>query len=112
MGGHVARLGSSLKGSVERYNAFIGALESRVLPTARRISALDLGSPETLPELPPVETTPRVLSASELLDEQLWKDNAITALPGTLGVAPAEAASGEGAEELHEGAEGSRRHSA
>lgn len=85
MGGHVARLGASLKGSVERYNAFIGALESRVLPTARRISALDLGAPETLPELPPVETTPRVLSASELLDEQMWRDNGISPLPGTLG---------------------------
>ncbi|ASN52509.1 DNA recombination protein RmuC [Sinomonas sp. R1AF57] len=85
MGGHVARLGASLKGSVERYNAFIGALESRVLPTARRISALDLGARETLPELPPVETTPRVLSASELLDEQMWRDNGIAPLPGTLG---------------------------
>jgi DNA recombination protein RmuC len=97
MGGHVARLGSSLKGSVERYNAFIGALESRVLPTARRISALDLGSPETLPELPPVETTPRVLSASELLDEQMWRDNGIAALPGTLGGSVAADAEDSGA---------------
>lgn len=113
MGGHVARLGSSLKGSVERYNAFIGALESRVLPTARRISALDLGSPETLPELPPVETTPRVLSASELLDEQLWKDNGITALPGTLGGVPAgSGGGGDAGRDLEDGEDGSRLHSA
>ncbi|MCH6469470.1 DNA recombination protein RmuC [Sinomonas terrae] len=69
MGGHVAKLGTSLKSSVERYNAFLGALESRVLPTARRISALDPGAPETLPELAPLASTPRVLSAGELLDE-------------------------------------------
>ena len=44
MGGHVTRLGASLKTSVERYNSFVGALESRVLPTARRISAFDSAS--------------------------------------------------------------------
>lgn len=77
MGGHVSKLGSSLKSSVERYNAFVGALESRVLPTARRISALDPGAPETLPETPPVASTPRVLSASELLDEQQLRDSGL-----------------------------------
>ena len=44
MGGHVTRLGASLTTSVERYNAFVGALESRVLPTARRIGAFDSAS--------------------------------------------------------------------
>lgn len=44
MGGHVTKLGSSLKTSVERYNSFVGALESRVLPTARRIGAFDSAS--------------------------------------------------------------------
>ncbi|BCT76920.1 hypothetical protein SCMU_27620 [Sinomonas cyclohexanicum] len=110
MGGHVARLGSSLKGSVERYNAFIGALESRVLPTARRISALDLGAPETLPDLPPVETTPRVLSASELLDEQMWRDNGIAPLPGTLGGGSGDVDTNSRSRADH--AEGSRRQSA
>ena len=84
MGGHVAKLGSSLKTSVERYNSFVGALESRVLPTARRISALDPGSAEALPEVPPLESTPRVLSASELLDEQQYRDSGLAGrrLPG------------------------------
>ncbi|MEG9248923.1 DNA recombination protein RmuC [Arthrobacter sp. Soc17.1.1.1] len=44
MGGHVTRLGTSLKTSVERYNSFVGALETRVLPTARRIGAFDSAS--------------------------------------------------------------------
>ncbi|NUP73181.1 MAG: DNA recombination protein RmuC [Sinomonas sp.] len=77
MGGHVAKLGTSLKSSVERYNAFVGALESRVLPTARRISSLDPGAPETLPDTPPVSSTPRVLSASELLDAQQLEDSGL-----------------------------------
>jgi DNA recombination protein RmuC len=77
MGGHVAKLGASLKSSVERYNAFVGALESRVLPTARRISALDPAAPETLPEMPPLASTPRVLSASELLDAQQLEDSGL-----------------------------------
>jgi DNA recombination protein RmuC len=41
MGGHITKLGSSLKSSVEKYNSFLGALESRVLPAARRINAFD-----------------------------------------------------------------------
>ncbi|MET0979390.1 MAG: DNA recombination protein RmuC, partial [Paeniglutamicibacter terrestris] len=73
MGGHVAKLGSSLRGSVEKYNAFIGTLESRVLPSARRIRDLDpgLGTEQdpaaALHSLPPIEATPRALSAAEIL---------------------------------------------
>ncbi|MFB0835647.1 DNA recombination protein RmuC [Arthrobacter halodurans] len=82
MGGHVARLGGSLKASVEKYNAFVGALESRVLPSARRIQELDPGlgsaaaSGRTRLEAPPLESTPRVLSATELLDERQLAENA------------------------------------
>jgi DNA recombination protein RmuC len=81
MGGHVTRLGSSLKASVEKYNSFVGALESRVLPSARRIQELDPGlgadpSTRTTLEALPLEATPRVLSATELLDERQFADNA------------------------------------
>ncbi len=74
MGTHVAKLGSSLRGSVEKYNAFVGTLESRVLPSARRIRDLDPGLGEghdpaaALHQLPLVEAAPRGLSAAELLD--------------------------------------------
>lgn len=68
MGDHVTKLGNSLKTSVERYNSFVGTLESRVLPTARKINAFD---PATLDKpaapLTAVESTPRVLGAPELL---------------------------------------------
>lgn len=72
LGSHVTRLGASLKSSVERYNAFVGTLESRVLPSVRRIQNLDPGHGLATVDgaglsVPPVEATPRVLSASELL---------------------------------------------
>ena len=74
MGGHVSKLGASLRGSVEKYNAFVGTLESRVLPSARRIRDLDpgLGSEHdpaaVLHGLPVIEATPRALGAAELLE--------------------------------------------
>ncbi|MGJ9402210.1 DNA recombination protein RmuC [Arthrobacter sp. KK5.5] len=81
MGGHVTRLGNSLKSSVEKYNSFVGALESRVLPSARRIQELDPGlgsdpATRTALEAAPLEATPRVLSATELLDERQLEENA------------------------------------
>ncbi|MFL4474727.1 DNA recombination protein RmuC [Paeniglutamicibacter sp. MACA_103] len=74
MGGHVSKLGASLRGSVEKYNAFVGALEARVLPSARRIRDLDPGlgaehdPAAALHGLPVIEATPRALGAGELLD--------------------------------------------
>lgn len=64
MGEHVAKLGRQLTSSVEAYNRTVGALESRVLVTARRFRDLqvtdqDLVTPEQ------IERTPRVLQAPE-----------------------------------------------
>lgn len=67
LGGHTARLGRSLTGSIEAYNAMVGALQSRVLVTARRLHDLDLAGDELVtPAL--VETGIRPLSAQELID--------------------------------------------
>ena len=67
LGAHTANVGRSLQGSVEAYNAMVGALESRVMVTARRMHDLDLVA-EPLPVLAPVETAPRPLTAQELID--------------------------------------------
>ncbi|GAA1342322.1 DNA recombination protein RmuC [Arthrobacter roseus] len=68
MGDHVSKLGNSLKSSVEKYNAFVGTLESRVMPTARKINELDpTGLRETVAPAA-LETTPRLLSSPELID--------------------------------------------
>ncbi|MFC7400797.1 DNA recombination protein RmuC [Citricoccus sp. GCM10030269] len=69
LGGHVSKLGGSLRSAVEKYNSLVGTLESRVLPSARRIGDLDPSNGSELEPLKPVESNPRVLSAAELLDE-------------------------------------------
>ncbi len=63
LGDNVGKLGSSLKSSVDRYNALVGTLEARVLPTARKLNSLD---PDTLATPSQVDASPRSLSAPEL----------------------------------------------
>ena len=65
LGDNVGKLGSSLKTSVDRYNALVGTLEARVLPTARKLNSMDtdgLLSPSA------VEAVPRTLAAPELIE--------------------------------------------
>jgi DNA recombination protein RmuC len=65
LGGHVDRLGRALAKAVSAYNQTVGSLESRVLPSARKLSELGVVDGElTAPGV--VEETPRALSAPEL----------------------------------------------
>ena len=66
LGSHATRMGASLQKSVESYNALVGALESRVLVTARKMHELGLAQTAP-PEAGPVETAPRPLTAAELI---------------------------------------------
>ena len=66
MGEHLDKLGRSLRASVEAYNRTVGSLESRVLVTARQLSATGVGD-DPLPMPAPVTEAPRALSAIELL---------------------------------------------
>jgi len=70
MGGHISKMGTSLKSSVENYNRFVGTLETRVLTTARKMTTLNLGDAEQMASPAAIESTPRVLTAAELLDEE------------------------------------------
>ncbi|AOT01980.1 DNA recombination protein RmuC [Arthrobacter sp. U41] len=63
LGDNVTKLGASLKTSVDRYNSMVGTLEARVLPTARKLNALD-ATGLTTPAA--VEVTPRSVAAPEL----------------------------------------------
>ena len=67
LGSHATRMGASLQKSVESYNSLVGALEARVLVTARKMHELELAD-SPLPELVPLEVGPRPLTAAELLD--------------------------------------------
>ena len=68
LGGHFEELAKGLTRSVNAYNGAVGALESRVLVTARRFKDLGVSANEPIPELPPVDPTPRALQAPEHAD--------------------------------------------
>ena len=68
MGGHAASVGKALDAAVGRYNQFVGSLESQVMVSARRFEDLHVDHEgKDLPDLPPVEGSPRALSRPELL---------------------------------------------
>ncbi len=70
LGGHLARLGSSLDSAVEQFNRTIGSLESRVLVSARRLAALGVvDAPDDdagLAAVRPLTTRTRRASSEEL----------------------------------------------
>jgi len=68
MGGHAAAVGRALDTAVGKYNQFVGSLESQVMVSARRFEDLHVDHEgKELPDLPPVEASPRALSRPELL---------------------------------------------
>ncbi|NYF97568.1 DNA recombination protein RmuC [Janibacter cremeus] len=67
LGEHATRMGRSLQRSVEDYNRLVGSLESRVLVSARRMGEIGVTTDE-IDEVPAVTTTPRPLTAPELID--------------------------------------------
>ena len=69
VGGHLNKIGSSLKGAVGAFNDTVGSLEKRFLPTARKLEGYVVSDKE-LPELAPVAEQPQALQAPEI-GEQL-----------------------------------------
>ncbi|HEV2889565.1 MAG TPA: DNA recombination protein RmuC [Frankiaceae bacterium] len=67
MGGHFAKLGRSLKSSVDAYNTTIASLESRVLPAARRFEQYRLAD-DALATPAQIEAAPTQLQATELVE--------------------------------------------
>jgi DNA recombination protein RmuC len=69
MAKHIETLGRSITSTVKGYNAFVGSLESRVFPSARKLN--ELGQSADLPdELESIDTVPKELSAPELTEKQ------------------------------------------
>jgi len=67
MAAHLVKLGRNLGSSVDAYNAFVGSLEARVLPAARRFRELGAAGTEgAVPEPLPVDALPRRAQAPEL----------------------------------------------
>ena len=81
LGGHFEELAKGLTRAVNAYNSSVGTLESRVLVTARRFKELGVAANDPIPELPPVDSTPRALQAPEHADlfGNLVEDDAVQA---------------------------------
>ncbi|HEX3862532.1 MAG TPA: DNA recombination protein RmuC [Stellaceae bacterium] len=62
MGGHVVALGKGLDGAIRHYNGFVGSLEGRVMPQARKFNELEVdGTSDALPDLKLVDIDARLL---------------------------------------------------
>lgn len=67
LGGHLGAMGASLNSSVANYNKLVGALENRVLVTARKFSDLGIAD-QQIAQVSPLESTTRPLTSPELVD--------------------------------------------
>ena len=71
MGSHVSSVGKALEAAVTRFNQFVGSLETQVLPQARRFEELSVDHEgKEIPELSPVDVTPRALTKAELVEDK------------------------------------------
>jgi len=69
MGGHIGGLGKSLQSTLDRYNDFVGSMETKVLTQARRFKDLGADQPgKEIAELKTLEGGPRSLRKLELFD--------------------------------------------
>ncbi|MFD0864585.1 DNA recombination protein RmuC, partial [Tessaracoccus lubricantis] len=73
LGGHFERLGRSLGTAVTNYNKAVGALESRVMVSARRFRDYEVSS-EELAQLSGVDDTPRQVTVTEMLDYEEMRE--------------------------------------
>lgn len=86
--GGLARHADDLRRAIERtvdsYNKFAGSLESRVLVTARRFPGIDQTKLDAVAEPAVIHSTPRRLSAVELLDALETVDDAVASVDDTV----------------------------
>lgn len=72
---HFAKVGESLDRATRSYNEAIGALESRVLVTARRLRDAGVSTNGEIPAAEPLDRTSRPIAAPELLDSHRTNPN-------------------------------------
>ncbi|MBN1461233.1 MAG: DNA recombination protein RmuC, partial [Armatimonadetes bacterium] len=63
--GHFDKVGRALTTATTAFNQALGSMEARVLPSARKFRELGAATGDDLPELSPLETPPRQLTAPE-----------------------------------------------
>ncbi|HPF26904.1 MAG TPA: DNA recombination protein RmuC [Steroidobacteraceae bacterium] len=65
---HLGRLGKSLSGAVDNYNAAVGSLERNVMPQARRFPELGVTADAPLPIIEPIDRLLRTPTGSDAGD--------------------------------------------
>lgn len=61
---HFVNMGKGLDRANRSFNSAVGSLESRIFPSARRFRDLGISSKSDIPEVAPLEGTPRMLNAA------------------------------------------------
>ncbi|GJL85753.1 MAG: hypothetical protein DHS20C02_15280 [Micavibrio sp.] len=59
---HIEKVGKGLQSAMKGYDSAVGSLERQVLPAARKFKDLHGGTDKELPDMRPVEETPRILA--------------------------------------------------
>jgi DNA recombination protein RmuC len=77
---HLGGMGRSLESSVRKYNDAVGSLDGRVLPAARRLRDLGVGSADIEP-LQPVELQPRPASSIAVEKDPVEASAKVVRLP-------------------------------
>jgi DNA recombination protein RmuC len=63
---HLSHMGGSLGKTVKAYNQAVASLESRVLPTARKLESLGAGSRKPIQSMQPIDQAPRQIVPQQL----------------------------------------------
>jgi DNA recombination protein RmuC len=66
---HLMGIGKGLDRANKSYNDAVGSMEARVLPSARKFKDLGAATGDDIPELEPLERTPRQLSAPDVIND-------------------------------------------
>ncbi len=59
---HFYKIGNSMGTTIKHYNAAVGSLESRLLPSARKFSEMGIGKSDKIPPITVIDTQPRELT--------------------------------------------------
>lgn len=62
---HMSSLGKSLNSATKHFNSAVGSLDRSVLKPAEKFQQMGVGSSKSLPQLDPVEETPRAVETRE-----------------------------------------------
>ena len=71
---HIEKMGRNLRLTVDNYNNAVGSLDTRVLPSARKMNAFGIGGGADLSDLPEIEVVPRGASSQ---DHRLFPEDSV-----------------------------------